>query len=894
MTSKIQFKLSPAVRVVPTTLALLVFTSAVQAQHGSPRRAEAEPKRGVLNSPVLESARKVNSKIELKNRATKATGKQTAAELDAEEKANATTSRPTGRAGTSLNKQTRANQPNSNFPGAAEDPPTTTDTLHKQLNTPYRPKPGGHRVKFNLEDADLAELVNHIAGLTGRRFIYGAKVRQIKVTVVSPTPVTLNEAYEAFLSILHANGMTVVPHGRFLKIVDSGGVVSKGTPIYSRGSPVPDTDRIITRLYRLKFAAPSQVVKVLTKFKGKEGDLSTYEAGQLLIMTDTGSNIRRMIRIVEELDVGGTTNKMWIEPVYYGSATDLAKQLNDIYELNKKDGASGGLSRVIAEEQTNSLIVIGTEESYLRLLELLRRVDTAPAAEGRIHVLPLQHADADELAKTMTRMIGGSTSSKNKKQGAAVADMFEGDVRLTADQSTNSLVVSSSPRDFAQLRLVIEELDKKRRQVFLEAVIMDVSVDRTNELGLAYHGGATTSVVGGEDSVIVGGFNPLNSIAPTPDQLQALALGVRGPELDGTQNLPGLPAGISIPAFGVFLNALATSGDSNVLSTPHIIATDNTEAEINIGENVPLQTNIAGGLGNIAGLASQAGATGGALGALSSGFNFNAQRTDVGTKIKITPHINDEHQVRLEIEEEISETGAASGALGAVSITQRTAKTTVVVDDQQTVVIGGLMRDTKSTEEQKVPILGDIPVLGFLFRNSTERVRKTNLLLILTPYVIRDQQDLRRVFQRKMQERQQFLDRYFVFTSDWEPPRDFTRTNGLVEDTRQAYFRIEERERLEREVQPREEKFHEASAPLDLAGPIKPRGSSGATKRATPKTPAKRTTPKRTPKTTPKATPKATPRTDAAPIRINPLARNIRATDARGNAIDPMRVDRVE
>ncbi len=872
------------IAVVSVLLSGLALSSSAAAQ---PAAAPKKP-----GDKVLRSARGLKAKLKAKQADKQPGGKQ----ADAKKKdAKATTPAAAPVPGR-LNKAPLANEPPAELPGTAEDPPTTTDELHTKLSTPYRPKPGGHRVKFNLEDADLAELVNHISGLTGKRFIYGAKVRQIKVTVVSPTPVTLNEAYEAFLSILDANGMTVVPHGRFLKIVDSGGVVSKGTPIYSRGAPVPDTDRVITRLYRLKYASPTEVTKVLTKFKSKEGDLSVYDPGGLLIMTDSGSNIRRMIRIVEELDVGGSSTKMWIEPVYYGSAEDLAKQLNDIYELNKKEGGdTGGLSRVIAEEQTNSLIVVGTEESYTRLLELLRRVDTAPAAEGRIHVLPLQHADAEELSQTMTRMLGGtsgSSSTKNKKgQAGAVAEMFEGDVRLTADVATNSLIVSSSARDFAQLRLVINELDQKRRQVFLEAVIMDVSVDRTSELGLAYHGGITAGA--GDDTVVLGGFNAANSIVPTPDQLQALALGVRGPELDGTQNLPGLP-GVSVPAFGVFLNALATSGDSNVLSTPHIIATDNTEAEINIGENVPLQTNIAGGFGggNLASLAGQAGGQaaglGNALGALGGGFNFNAQRTDVGTKIKITPHINDEHQVRLEIEEEISETGAASGALGAVSITQRTAKTTVVVDDQQTVVIGGLMRDTKSTEEQKVPILGDLPVLGFLFRNSTERMRKTNLLLILTPHVIRDQQDLRRVFQRKMQERQQFLDRYFVFTSDWEPPRDFSRTNGLVEDVRQAFFRLEEMERIRRESQPRELKIHEPSIPMELAGSVKSEKvtTTAAPKRATPRraTPKKKVTPKK--RTPAKARPKGS---DAAPIRINPVARNI---DSAGET--PGIVDRVE
>ncbi len=761
-----------------------------------------------------------------------------------------------------------ANEPGE-LPGAGKElPKESMDAIAEQVDTPYRPKPGGHLVKFNLEDADLAELVNHISGLTGRRFIYGAKVRQIKVTVVSPDAVTLNEAYEAFLSILEANGMTVVPHGRFLKIVDASGIVSRDTPIYSRGAPVPETDRIVTRLYRLKHVLPSEVAKVLTKFKSKDGDISNYDEGQLLIITDTGTQVRRMIRLIEEMDLGGVSARMWIEPVHYGSAVDLAKQLNEIYDLSKKQagGGSGGLERVIAEEMTNSLIIVGTEDSYLTLLELLKRIDVAPSAEGRIQVLPLENADAEELSKTLTRMVGtGGKKQQQAGQAGQTAEVFEGEILITADKATNSLIISSSAHDLAQLRLVIEKLDKKRRQVFIEAVIMDVGVDRSKNLNIAYHAGLTDVPTDG--SLTVAGFEASKSAFPGLDSLQGAALGAFGPQQE--VNL-GPNVGLSIPAFGVLVSALASSGDSNVLSTPHIIALDNTEAEISIGENIPLQTNIAGGgmpnLGALAGAAGQNNAGLGALGALGGlGFGgFNAQRAEVGTKVKIVPHINQENQVRLELEEEISNPGAPTGQLGAVPITKRTAKTTVVVDDQQTVVIGGLMRDDKTQNATKIPVLGDLPVLGFLFRSNGEKMRKTNLLLILTPHVIRDQEDLRQVFERKMQERQQFLDRYFVFTSDWEPPRDYTRTNGLVEEVRKAFFEIEERERLEEEGQPAEEKFHEPSEPLELSADVSPgRGGGGGGNKASGATKTRKTKKRVRRK-----------RSDSGePLRVNPFAR---------------------
>jgi general secretion pathway protein D len=809
-------------------------------------------------------------------------------------------------------------------PGLKAPPPASMDTIAKAVDTPYRPKPGGHRIKFNLEDADLAELVNHISGLTGKRFIYGSKVRKVSITVVSPTPVTLAEAYEAFLSVLQANGLTVVPAGEFLKIVDSAGVVQSLPPLYPRAAPVPETDAYITRLYRLKSVSANEVSNLLSKFKSKEGDITVYEPGGLIIITDTGAHVRRLIRLIEEVDVGSATARMWIEPIHYGDARDYAKQVNDIFQLDKGAGG-GGLLRVLADEQTNSLIIVGSNEGYLRLLEFLKRVDTAPAAEGRIHVLSLQHAVADELAQTLTRMLSGTSatgSAARGRAGAAAAPaappaaggggqadgLFEGTVRVTSDKATNSLIVTSSTRDYAQLRMVIDHLDAERRQVFIEAVIMDLSVDRGNTLGMAFHGGATAGLFGQEDSLILGGFNALNSIAgpSDPTQLQALALNVRGPDLAGTEGrIPFLPPGISIPAFGVTLNAIATSSDSNVLSTPHIIAMDNTEAEINVGENIPLQTNQTGGnLASLApllggGLGGQGTQGLGALGALGS--LGGAPRQDVGTKIKITPHINKSNQVRLEIDEEISEQGTTSGAIGAVSIVQRNAKTTVVVDDQQTVVIGGLMRDTKVVGQTKIPLLGDLPVLGFLFRNSVTTTKKTNLLLILTPYVIQSQEDLRKVFTRKMQERQEFLDRYFVFNGDWQPPRDYARANGLVEEIRQAFAQMAEAHRLELEGMPSDAKTHQPTEPLDLpvdVGPS-PGGAAPAAPGAAPAPRAPATPPARRRRTSTgmnsvEVAPQAAARL-AVPLVINPGSRSVPlgvSSDPDSDSIDGL--ERVE
>ena len=777
---------------------------------------------------------------------------------------------------------------------------------------PYKPLAGGHLVKFNLQDADLAELVNHISGLTGKRFIYGAKVRSIKATVVSPEPVTLEEAYQAFLSILDANGMTVVPHGRFLKIIDSGGVVTQPTPVLARGEPVPDSDRFVTRLYRLEHVSSDEAMALLGKFKSKDGDISVYGPGKLLIITDTASQVRRLIRIVEEIDVGGSGQHMWIEPVHNGTAQELAKRVNELFDLGTGGGGGGGappaggapgspggagrangLNKVIADEQTNSLIVVGTEDSYLRLLEVLKRLDSQSTETGKIHVLPLQHAIAEEMSQTLNQMLGGAGATGGSRGGAApppgggppggaAAGTFEGELRVTADKSTNSLIITSSNRDYATMRLVVDKLDHARRQVFIEAVIMDLSISDSTQLGVSFHGG---DVLGAQqDTLLLGGFNAGKSIGfpADPSLLQGFAAGIRGPALPNTTNILG--TGLSVPEFGVVLNAVASSGRSNILATPHIIATDNVAAEISIGENIPLQTNVGGGVSALSGLAGGAAAGGAAslLGGLGGLGGFAAPRQDVGNKIKVTPHINESNQVRLEIDQESSAPGATSGTLGAVSITKRTANTTVVVQDQQTVVIGGLMSDSYTTTRTKVPVLGDLPLLGALFRSSDVEKSKKNLLLVLTPHVIRDQEDLRKIFERKIQERQEFLDRYLVFSGeDWKPPHDWSRTNGLVEDIRKAFAEIAEQERLEAESKPREAPPREPSDPIELPGDVQ-RGSSGASTPSGNPEPARRgrpaggaVAPPPPPPPAP-AAPAARPQGDnEPPFRINPIARSV-------------------
>lgn len=687
------------------------------------------------------------------------------------------------------------------------------------------------RVTFNLEEAELPDLVRLISNMTGRRFILPTKLRAVKATVFAPTKVTVAEAYQAFLSVLEVNGLTVVPAGRYLKIVEAKELERETIPLLGEDRTVPASDGYVTRIHHLNHVSAEDVTNLLARFASRTANITSYAPTNMLILTDRGANIRRMLRLVEAIDLPRSGTQTWIEPIHNANASELAERLLEIFaadatseapqtaarpaakkNLKVPDAVLGGegsepsIRNIISDERTNSLIIIATERAYLRILEMIRRLDVPLEGEGRIHVHYVQHGAATDIASALSALVGSATPSptatsargRTQNQRAAVApvttgSLFEGDIAVTAYEPSNALIITSSLHDYTALKRVIERLDAPRKQVFIEAVVMELGIERTSDLGFAFHGGAGDFPTDGSLSLF--GFNAPSSIDITQNNLTGLALGVRGPTIENSQQL----VGFSVPGFGVVLTALATSGDADVLSTPHIIAIDNTEAEISVGENIPLQTNGvapgtfagAGSLGAL-GVAAQGGQDLGALAGLAGGLGSVA-RQDVGTRIRVVPHINANNEVRLEIEEEISEQGATSGTLGVVSINRRTARTEVMVRDQQTIVIGGLMRDAIQNKEDKVPVLGDIPILGALFRKTSKNKRKTNLLLILTPYIIRDPGDLREIFERKMQERQQMIDRYFVFGEDkFEPHIDYSRTRGLVSEIVNEIDRVEE------------------------------------------------------------------------------------------------------
>jgi general secretion pathway protein D len=722
------------------------------------------------------------------------------------------------------------------------------------------------KVTFTLEDADINELVRVIGEITGRRFIVASgKAKGIKATVFSPEKVSVAAAYQAFLSILQANGLTVIPRGEFDAIVDSQDVSRQTTVIQRRGDEKASPLEYVTRIHRLSHVDATEVAtNVLSKFETQAGSIVPYAPNNLLILTDTAENVARMMRILEEIDVGGPHAQVFFQPLFYVPARDLEKTLAGIFDLRSSsdtahpnEGSSPAarsehVTKVVAVDRPNALVIVGTQASYSRLLELVRRIDIPSPEAEEMHVVALEYADAKKIVGAINEAIAGSVpgstgspasaTSGNRPSGAGamgalpIGSALSGPARVSAEDTSNSLVITASWRDFAAIREVIRELDRPRRQVYIEAVVMDLSTTRAEALGLAYHVAAPTS----NGSLAYGGLNPLTSLAaPTdPTVLQGFALGVRGPSSGQTLTLPN-GTGLSIPAFGVLLNAMLTTDDADILQTPHIMATDNAPAEIKVQLHTALSSTPTFQSAAGSGLAAGSAAAGAAAVNPFAG-TYSTPYGQIGPDIKITPHISGSDEVRLDIDEQISDllASAPAGALSSstsVSYTERDATTTLTVKDQETVVIGGLVHDKMERTVQKIPFLGDIPVLGALFRSTNDTVEKNNLVLILTPYIIRESSDLRHVFERKMAERQEFIDHEAVFGGHgYEPPRDWERRQGLVGEMRAVCAEVAVRRKEEEALEPKGPLDHTPVDPIELPAPVRGETRPAQTPTATP------------------------------------------------------------
>jgi len=669
----------------------------------------------------------------------------------------------------------------------------------------------GPNEKFNFDvgpEMDMVEFVSEMSEKFKVNFILSDKVKGGKVTIISPNRVTREEAWQAFLSVLESKDLSLVRIGKFYKIIANRDAQRTPLKTYLEGGTPDSTEEIVTYLLRLKYVAVKDMEKILKDLKSKDASIITYEPTNTLIITDSGINIRRMIKLVNELDQPGGRDAIHVIDIYYASAADVAEKLQQIFgdkkgggksststrAKSKPEGGGGGgtesgdnvaISNVIADERTNQLIIVAPREAMPRILDMINRLDVPIPGDGQVHVYYLENANAEELASTLTGVAGrGNTAAAKGGKGAKTsggagnqaAEMFEGEVKITADKATNSLVIVASTKDYNSLKAVIDRLDLRRRQVFVEAVIMEVTLKKDRAVGLSMNGGYTMNIDGNQVPLFGGTtLGSLSSILMNPSTLTGMAVGLRGPDLKGTEGLLG--QGISLPAFGVLLQMIQTDSDANVLSTPHILTMDNEEAEIIVGSNVPFITGQARDSNNRPVL--------------------SIQRQDVALTMKIKPQINESNFVRLAVHQEITELVSVSETMGPTT-TKRSAKSTVVVKDNQTIVIGGLLKDRETNDVEKVPFLGDIPILGRLFRRDKDLKEKTNLLIFLTPHIIKDEEDFKRIFKRKMDERNEFLRRFYGSDSEYDVDIDYSQKTGLIETIRSTY-ESEEKHRSDNE-----------------------------------------------------------------------------------------------
>ena len=749
---------------------------------------------------------------------------------------------------------------------ATTDPTTGTVIGEKEFNSCKKFPSGKRIVKLNLKpDTELGDLISWISSITCKQFLLPGTIpaNSKKVTIVAPELITPEEAYRLFLVGLDSAGLTIEHSGKFERIVETAKIKTMGgIPVYGEDAEGSIAESYVTRLVHVENVDPNEVAQVLGRIKGEQGDIVVFAPQNALIITDLGSNINRMMKILREIDQPGMNEKVWIITLKHTAASEMAQKLGEIFQvqqLGKTKGAAPAapgapgsrpkvgdltsemiISKIIPDERSNQLIVIATERSYARVKRMVEQLDKEiTEQEGRIHVYYCENANCDELAQTLGAVTGVTVSvsqggarggSRSRSTQAAPAPtpapgasgqgqgiqnlLFEGEVRINFDRPTNSLIVVSSLKDYQAVRRVIERLDSPRKQVFVEAMILEVTLDKQRDLGVSFHGAKPFSIPGLDNqSLAVGGLNPAKTLFPASSLTETMLAGVLGPVLspDEAKNLgAGSTATLDIPSFGVLVKALQTNSDVDVLSNPHLLIMNNEDGEISVGSRIPFPVSTFG----LGGGAAPGGASPIPGFAGLNSFFPNVQREKVALEMKLTPHVNEHDMVRLEVDQKISELAPGSSNLGP-STSERTAKTIVVAKDQQTILIGGLMSDKVIDSVTKVPLLGDIPIIGFFFRNSSKHIVKTNLIIALTPYVISDMSDLRRVLEKKMKERREFVER---FGGEQRPNPEaeitYRKKVGMLEEINRVAREIENESRELREIRLRQEQ--DESGPVDL------------------------------------------------------------------------------
>ncbi len=585
-------------------------------------------------------------------------------------------------------------------------------------------------VVLNFTDVDISTMVKFISDLTGRNFVMDERVKG-KISVYSPAKLSPEEAFNVFTSVLELKGFTLVQAGRVNKIVPTSAAKQLGTRLIADTDKVPVNETYVARIITLENIAPQEAVTFLQPLVSKDGYIAPFGPANMVLVVDSALNIRKLLEIVELIDTEKPREKAELVFLQHAAADGLAKVVQEW--LAGRTGKApaqpgqaapaGGL--VVADARLNALVVFGSDKDKEEVKRFVALLDVPPpTASSKVNVYYLENADATEVAKVLDGVVKGSAAAPVPGQPATAPQQspFEGGkITITPDKATNSLVIMASPNDYQNVLQVIQKLDKRRRQVFVQALIAEVSLDRLKDLGVqwGFFGGASTGTLSA-----AGIYDPFGALAPLLSVLSQLqTAGISNPDLQltGPANFPAI------------LKALQTNGALNVLSNPSIMTSDNKEAEIFVGENVPFRGSITFNA------------------SLPNAPQQSIERKDTGITLKLTPQISEGEYVKLDLYQEISavKDATSTGAAADITTTKRSAKTSVVVKDQETVAIGGLIQEREQETISKVPILGDIPLLGWLFKTKGTTKQKTNLLILLTPRVIKDAGDLAEVSERQ-------------------------------------------------------------------------------------------------------------------------------------------------
>jgi general secretion pathway protein D len=609
-------------------------------------------------------------------------------------------------------------------------------------------------ISMDFDQVDIKVFIKFISELTGKNFVIDDKVRG-KVTVLSPSKISVEEAYKVFESVLEVNGFTTVPAGKVIKVVAS--VEARQKSVELRRAPLfvprPD-DRIITQIIPLLHAEAQEVRKLLAPLVSKQGVVIAYDPTDILIITDFQSNIQRLLSIVEEIDVEFQEANITVVPLEYASAEKLATTISGLLETRQKQTRRRRAEpplKILSYERINMIIVLADRQNTQMIKALVKTLDQpTPKGAGNIQVVYLENAQAEELAKVLTGL-------PSKPQAKGEQPIISTDVKIVADKATNALVITAKPEEYQVLQPIIQQLDIPRKQVYVEALIMEVRATLAVSVGIDWIGAGETNLpFGADDGVAFGGSRTSGVSVLDESGNLALPAGLSA----GVVSFPVTIGGITFSNLAALITAAQTDNNFNIISTPQLMTLDNEEASVVVAENIPFSTRVDEGT------------------AVTDRAIQSFEYRDVGVTLKVTPQINEKRFVKLKIYEEISRVVSETTQLSPTQVvlapttTKRTAETNVQVRDKQTVVIAGLVGDNINVTTTKVPCLGDIPIMGYLFRSERRNSTRTNLLIFLTPYIVANPEEADELYLKKSKLMEKVQDRYIPAEESVEEPAE--------------------------------------------------------------------------------------------------------------------------